>query len=174
MRRIIVFGNSGSGKSTLAKELCDEGLAHLDLDALAWLPSNPPERRPIEQAYEQIHPFISENNEWVVEGCYADLLELVKPFANEAIFMNLSTELCQENARNRPWEPHKYESKEAQDENLAMLLDWIEGYTERDDSLSYGAHSYLFHGFQGKKTEITCNKERHNKPLKNDAEKRAF
>lgn len=171
MRKIIIFGNSGSGKSTLAKELRDEGLAHLDLDILAWLPSNPPERRPIEQVQEQIQTFISENNEWVVEGCYADLLELVKPFANEAIFMNLSTQLCQENARNRPWEPHKYESKEAQDNNLPMLLDWIAGYEERGDSLSYGAHSSLFQGFQDKKTEITSNRKRHNKPLENDAAK---
>ena len=165
MRKIIIFGNSGSGKSTLARELRNQGLAHLDLDTLAWLTSTPPKRRPIELAYEQIQPFISENDEWIVEGCYADLLELVKPFANEAIFMNLSPQLCQENARIRPWEPHKYESKEAQDNNLPMLLDWIAGYMERDDSLSYGAHRTLFQGFQGKKTEITSNKEKHNKLL---------
>lgn len=158
MRKVIIFGNSGSGKSTLANELRAEGLSHLDLDTLAWLPVNPPERRPIQQAFEQIQSFISTNDEWVVEGCYADLLELVKPFANEAIFMNLSTQLCLENARNRPWEPHKYPSKEAQDDNLPMLLDWIVGYMERDDSLSYGAHSSLFQSFKGKKTEITCNR----------------
>lgn len=174
MRKIIIFGNSGSGKSTLAQELRDQGLAHLDLDILAWLRSNPPERRPTDQAFKQIQSFISENGEWVVEGCYADLLELVKPFSNEAIFMNLPVHLCQENAKNRPWEPHKYESKKTQDANLPMLLDWIAGYMERDDALSYFAHSALFKGFQGKKTELTYNAERHNKPLKKDAEKRVF
>lgn len=71
--------------------------------------------------------------------------------------MNLSTQQCQDNARHRPWEPHKYESKEAQDANLSMLLDWIAGYTERDDSLSYAVHFALFQSFHGKKTEITCN-----------------
>jgi len=147
----------------LAKVLSDEGLAHLDLDNLAWIPSNPPERRPVAQAYDQIMPFIRENDEWVVEGCYADLLDLVKPFANEAIFMNLSIQLCQENARSRPWEPHKYESKEAQDNNLPMLLDWIAEYMERNDVLSYAAHSALFQGFQGIKTEVTCNEKRHRK-----------
>ena len=40
--------------------------------------------------------FINENSEWVVDGCYADLLELVKPFAKEATFMNLPVYLCQE------------------------------------------------------------------------------
>jgi len=157
LRKIIVFGNSGSGKSTLAAELRDEGLAHLDLDVLAWLPTNPPERRPVDQAYEIIQQFITNNEEWVVVGCYADLLELVKPHANEAIFMNLPVYLCQQNAENRPWEPHKYATKETQDDNLPMLLDWIAGYTDRKDSLSYHAHKALYESFQGKKSEINRN-----------------
>lgn len=157
MRKVIIFGNSGSGKSTLAAELRQEGLAHLDLDVLAWLPSTPPARRPMDQAYAKIQGFIKEHDEWVVEGCYADLLDLVKPFATEAIFMNLPVDLCQQNARNRPWEPHKYASKQAQDDNLLMLLDWIAGYTDRSDSLSYSAHRALYDSFHGKKTEITSN-----------------
>lgn len=144
----------------MSAKLRKEGLAHLDLDILAWLPSSPPERRSIEQAYEEIQSFTECNDEWVVEGCYADLLELLKPFATEAIFMNLPVYLCQENARNRSWEPHKYESKEAQDSNLAMLLEWIAGYVDRDDSLSYSAHRALYDSFQGKKTEIIGNEER--------------
>lgn len=157
MRKVIVFGNSGSGKSTLAASLRDEGLAHLDLDVLAWLPKRPPERRPVEQAYADIQRFISENTEWVIEGCYADLLELVRPFATEAVFMNLPVHVCQENARNRPWEPHKYKSKAAQDDNLKMLLDWIAGYVERSDALSYGAHRAIYDSFRGKKREIISN-----------------
>lgn len=159
VRKVIIFGNSGSGKSTLASQLHSEGLAHLDLDVLAWLPSNPPERRPIEEADKEIQYFISENQDWVVEGCYTDLLERVKPFATEAIFMNLPVALCQENARNRPWESRKYASKEAQDANLAMLISWIAGYAERNDSLSYSAHRALYESFEGQKTEITCNRD---------------
>lgn len=162
VRKVIVFGNSGSGKSTLAAGLRDDGLAHLDLDVLAWDPSRPLERRPVEQAYAEIQHFISEHPEWVIEGCYADLLELVKPFATEAIFMNLPVDRCQENARNRPWEPHKYESKEAQDDNLKMLLDWIAGYVDRTDALSYRAHRKLYDSFRGEKKEIVSNRERHD------------
>ncbi len=162
VRKIIVFGNSGSGKSTLSAELRKtDGLAHLDLDALAWLRSTPPERRSLEQSNAEIQRFIGENEEWVIEGCYADLLELVKPFATEAIFMNLPIPLCQENAKNRPWEPHKYKSKEAQDDNLEMLLVWIAGYMDRNDSLSYGAHRALYDSFEGKKAEIIRNRESH-------------
>jgi adenylate kinase family enzyme len=165
VRKIIIFGNSGSGKSTLAAQLRNEGLAHLDLDVLAWLPSSIPERRALQQAYEKIQDFIRENDEWVVEGCYADLLELVKPFAIQAIFLNLPVNLCIKNAKNRPWESHKYASKKAQDENLEMLLDWIAEYMVRNDSLSYSAHIALYNSFSGKKTEICCNEERHNKML---------
>lgn len=159
MRKVIIFGNSGSGKSSLALKLRDEGLAHLDLDVLAWLPVSPPERKPIEQANQKIQTFIKETDEWVVEGCYTDLLDLVKPFANEAIFLNLPVQLCIENAKQRPWEPHKYASKEAQDKNLGMLLDWIAEYAVRQDTLSYSAHRVLYDSFTGKKTEILCNQE---------------
>ena len=105
----MIFGNSGSGKSTLAKRLCEaDGLSHLDLDTLAWMPTVPPERKPLIESEYEISNFIESNGSWVIEGCYSDLLEMAMPFSDEIIFMNLSIESCIENARNRPWEPHKY------------------------------------------------------------------
>lgn len=155
MRKIIIFGNSGAGKSTLAVKLSALGLAHLDLDTLAWLDITPPSRKPLNETYTAIKKFVDQHQQWVIEGCYADLLEMVKPFATEAIFINLPIELCQDNAINRPWEPHKYPSQKAQDDNLPMLLDWIARYNVRDDTLSYSAHLALFESFDGKKVEIT-------------------
>jgi len=119
MSKILVFGNSGSGKSTFSKQLARElGLAHLDLDVLAWLSTSPPKRMPIEKSKEKINDFIAEHDSWVVEGCYTDLLELLKHEASEVVFMDLTVEQCIANAKSRPWEPHKYASKEAQDANL--------------------------------------------------------
>ncbi|MBD2859515.1 AAA family ATPase [Spongiibacter sp. KMU-158] len=169
MRKILIFGNSGSGKSTLAKRLANEqGLAHLDLDTVAWKTSSelepsssqtqrPPERMPLQESWQQLAPFINDHSGWVIEGCYTDLLELLASHASEIIFMNLSVEDCIANAKRRPWEPHKYESKAAQDANLMMLLDWIAQYPERDDTFSLKAHQQFYEGFGGDKIVIAKN-----------------
>lgn len=158
MRRILIFGNSGSGKSTLAKKLCDDGnLSHLDLDTLAWVPTVPPQRKPLEESESEILDFISSNHGWVIEGCYSDLLEIALVYSTEMIFMDLPVELCIENARNRPWEPHKYESKEAQDSNLNMLVDWISQYAKRTDTFSRASHVALYENYKGKKSIVISN-----------------
>ena len=162
MRKILIFGNSGSGKSTLAKKLCESNrMPHLDLDNLAWQPTLPPQRKPLDQSGAEISRFISANSSWVIEGCYTDLLEFALEAANEVIYMNLSIELCIENAKSRPWEPHKYESKEAQDKNFDMLISWISGYSTRKDTFSEAEHLRLFDGFDGIKTTITNNESTH-------------
>ena len=156
--KVLIFGNSGSGKSTLARQLADAGgLAHLDLDTLAWLPEPPPRRAPLADSAQQIEAFIGRHAGWVIEGCYADLLEVAAPFAARAVFLNLDVEQCVANARNRPWEPHKYESKAAQDANLDMLIGCIRDYTERDDVFSYGAHRDFYERFAGEKRMYTEN-----------------
>ena len=158
MRKALIFGNSGSGKSTLAKELCDsEGLAHLDLDTLAWEATVPPERKPLNESSQEIQRFIESSDGWIIEGCYTDLLEQAVPFSNEVIFLNLPIEACIHNAKKRSWEPHKYESKEEQDANLEMLIDWISQYNQRTDTFSEKSHRALYDAFQGKKMIYTSN-----------------
>lgn len=154
MQRIIVFGNSGSGKTTLARSLAsDSGLAHLDLDQLAW--SAPGVRRPLAESEAAIRSFIKGETDWVIEGCYADLLEIALPFCAELRFLNPGTEACIANCMARPWEPEKYPSKEAQDANLAFLLDWVREYDRRSDEYSLARHRELFDRFSGPKVEIT-------------------
>jgi len=158
LRKVLIFGNSGSGKSTLAKKLCAEnGLAHLDLDILAWQAASPTDRRPLDESQHEIEQFIRANDSWVIEGAYTDLLEMAVSGSNEIIFMNLPAKACLANARNRPWEPHKYESKKAQDANLEMLLNWIAQYYERTDTYSESVHNEFFEQYTGKKTMFTSN-----------------
>ncbi len=163
MKKILIFGNSGSGKTTLAKRLVDQyGLAHLDLDTIAWQaasdPQKPPERQSRLESKRAIDAFCSEFDNWVIEGCYSDLLEMVSERANEAIFMDLPIAECVENAKNRPWEQHKYASKEAQDQNLTMLLDWIKDYENRRDTFSKRAHQDYYDNFNGQKKRILSNR----------------
>ena len=160
VNKVLIFGNSGSGKSTLAKVLSQlRGLAHLDLDTLAWLPTNPPQRIPLSETRAAIDAFISSCDKWVIEGCYADLLDIAVPHADKVIFMNLPVAACIENARSRPWEPHKYASKAEQDKNLDMLIEWISQYPTRQDEFSEAAHRMLYERFSGEKRMITRNEQ---------------
>lgn len=158
MNRIIVFGNSGSGKSTLAKKLVSQyQCQHLDLDTIAWQPVSPPQRQPIEVSQQRINEFVADKENWIIEGCYADLLEIAAPLATKAVFLNLPIAQCIENAKNRPFEPHKYESKAAQDANLDMLIQWIGEYENRDDTFSKQAHQALYDQFSGDKRTVLNN-----------------
>ena len=149
------MGNSGAGKSTLARRLvADHGLAHLDLDTLAWLPTTPPQRAPIADSLERLEAFTAAGDRWVIEGCYADLLEPATKACTELVFLNPGVDACVAHCRARPWEPHKYESKEAQDRNLAMLIDWVRAYETRTDEFSLRAHRALFERFSGAKREL--------------------
>jgi len=101
---------------------------------------------------EVIDEFVASHQGWVIDGCYTDLLELAIARSTELVFMNLPTELCVANASARPWEPHKYESKSAQDANLPMLLEWITQYSQRNDTFSFASHSRLYESYTRKKS----------------------
>ena len=90
----------------------------------------------------------------MIEGCYADLLALVLARCTRLVFLDPGVDACIANARLRPWEPHKYASKQAQDANLDMLIGWIRDYETRTDEFSRAAHRALFDGFAGDKTEL--------------------
>jgi adenylate kinase family enzyme len=155
MQRIVIFGNSGSGKSTMARRLSREhGLPHLDLDQLAW--SSPGIRRPLAETAQEIHAYMTAESEWIAEGCYADLLELLLPQATEVRFLNPGTERCVAHCLARPWEPEKYSSKEEQDARLDFLLQWVREYESRTDEYSLFRHRLLFDDFEGPKREFTA------------------
>lgn len=158
MHRILIFGNSGAGKSTLAMEFAAKySLPHLDLDTLAWEDSNPPIRKSLKDSALKIELFTNKNDNWIIEGCYADLLGLVIENATEVIFLNPGVETCIENCKSRPWEPHKYDSIATQNENLDMLLDWVREYPIRSDEFSLSSHLKLFNEYSGSKVEYKSN-----------------
>ena len=160
MNRIVIFGNSGSGKSTLARKLAAKfGCAHLDLDNITWKESDPPVRQALETSCAAIDEFIAGHAKWVIEGCYALLIEHASSRADQMYFLNIGIEGCVENCRSRPWEPEKYASEQAQDQNLEMLIDWVREYGSRDDECSLAEHRRVFDSFDGSKLEILTNEE---------------
>ena len=152
--KALIFGNSGSGKSTLAKQLVAEhGLAHLDLDSIVWEPGKVAVLRPADAIATSLAAFLSEHTSWVIEGCYGELVQATSSHCTELVFLNPGLETCLEHNRRRPWEPHKYASKEAQDEMLENLQAWVADYYERQDQWSYHAHRQIFDSFAGPKSE---------------------
>jgi adenylate kinase family enzyme len=153
MPRILVFGNSGSGKTTLARRLSDElGVARLDLDLLAW--DAPGRRRPLAQSAAEIRAFAGQHTDWVIEGSYGDLVEVVVPLCSEMRFLNPGVDACIANCQARPWEPEKYPTPEAQAERLDFLISWVREYDTRSDEYSLARHREIFGAFAGAKAEI--------------------
>lgn len=152
--KVLIFGNSGSGKSTLAKRLAlDHGLAHLDLDSIVWEPGKIAVQRSPDAIAKSLESFLAEHNLWVIEGCYGELVEAASQHCTELIFLNPGREACLEHNRRRPWEPHKYASKQEQDSMLENLQVWVADYYERKDQWSYQDHRRIFDAFTGSKRE---------------------
>ena len=160
MSRILIFGNSGSGKSTLAKAISKSlGVVYLDLDTVTWKQDQPGVREDESESFKQLDAFSESSDQWVAEGCYSGLIQYLTPAASQMIFMNPGVETCVANCKARPWEPHKYSSKEEQDKRLGFLLDWVREYEARTDEFSLEAHRKLFDSFAGNKRELRTNKD---------------
>jgi len=153
--QLAIIGNSGSGKSTLARRASQKFAAPcLDLDTVAWEPGEIAVAREAAAACADVTDFCAAHQSWVIEGCYASLIAAALPFRPRLIFLHPGVEQCLANCRARPWEPHKYASREKQDEHLNFLLDWVRAYDTRDDDTSLTAHRALFDGYSGPKREL--------------------
>jgi len=129
--KVLVFGNSGSGKSTYAHVLARrEGLAHLDLDSIVWEPGKVAVQRSTESATSDLRSFIDSHGAWVIEGCYDELVQTASAHCTLLVFLNPGLEACLANIARRPWEPHKYASRAAQDSMLNKLQEWVAGCYE--------------------------------------------
>ncbi len=153
--RISIIGNSGSGKSVLARELAAElDVPVLDLDTVAWEPGKIAVPTTPEKAARLVNTFCRRNSQWVVEGCYANLICATFEWSPHLIFMNPGEEQCVENCLARPLESHKYKTKEEQDSKLAFLVTWVREYYKRDDDMSYFAHRACFAATTVRKSKL--------------------
>ena len=154
--RIVILGNAGSGKSTLSKSLArTQGVPMLDLDTLVWEPDLVAVERPDAVVLAELAQFCRESDDWVVDGCYGDLVESVLPHGPLLIFLEPGQDVCIANCRKRPWEPHKYRSQHEQDEHLEHLLGWVRSYYDLDGSMSLAGHRAVFQAYAGPKRLVT-------------------
>jgi adenylate kinase family enzyme len=154
--RVLVFGNSGSGKSTYARALAErEALAHLDLDSIVWEPNQIAVLRSTDAIHQSLEQFLAMHENWVIEGCYGELIEAAVPLCTQLVFLNPGLDACLANNARRPWEPHKYASLEQQNAMLAPLRAWVTDYYHRSDQWSYQAHRRIFDAHSGAKIEHT-------------------
>lgn len=151
----MILGNSGSGKSTHARVLARTTHARvLDLDTVYWVPGKIAVERPHPDRIADVQAFCRPPGPWIVEGCYGDLAEVTFEWKPELVLLDPGLDACLRHCRQRPFEPHKYASREEQDRHLEPLLRWVAEYYERDGPLSHRGHRELFEQYAGPKRLI--------------------
>ncbi len=152
--RLLLLGNAGAGKSTLARRLiAGRPIPRLSLDAIAWTAGT--QRSPLQRSRRELLDFIRRHDEWVIEGCYGDLIETALPHCTELWFLNPGVDVCVEHCRNRPWESEKFNTPTEQAAMLPQLIDWVKQYETRDDEYGLPRHRRIFEEFRGPKREFT-------------------
>jgi adenylate kinase family enzyme len=158
--KIVLMGNAGAGKSTMAKQLVSQqagNVARLSLNEVAW--DSGITRNALGESRQLLQKFIETHDNWIIEGCYSDLIETALPFCDELRFLNPGIATCIRHCRSRPWEPERYFSPEEQTEMLEPLIQWLTSYDTRTDEFGLSRHRALFDGFPGKKVEYTSADE---------------
>lgn len=153
--RIAIVGNSGSGKSTLSQAIAREhAWPRLDLDTVAWEPQKIAVPRDSADAKADVERFCAGHQDWIVEGCYAELIAVSLRHSPLLIFLDPGSDQCLANCRERPWESHKFRAKAEQDRMLPLLLNWVREYYTRDGPMSLLAHESLYQAYIGPKHRL--------------------
>jgi len=153
--RILLLGNAGAGKSTMARRLiADREIPRLSLDAIAFAAG--PERKSLETSLRELATFIERHEEWIIEGCYGDLVEAALPHCTELRFLNPGVDVCVEHCQRRPWESEKFASEAEQQAMLETLIAWVREYQTRDDEYGLARHRRIFDEFAGPKREYSA------------------
>ena len=92
MRRVMVVGNSGAGKSTFTGLLAEAlSLPPVYLDLHYWRPG----WRPSDIAvWRKRVAVLAAEDEWVMDGCFAETFDLRMPRADTLIWLDPSTAAC--------------------------------------------------------------------------------
>jgi hypothetical protein len=152
--KLILLGNAGAGKSTMARRLIGSAdIPRLSLDEIAW--DQGTTRKPLAESLKLLYEFFGTKGQWVIEGCYGDIIEAALPHCTELRFLNPGIETCVAHCNCRPWEPSKFSSAEQQNAMLGQLIQWVKEYETRNDEYGLKRHRQVFDNFSGTKREYT-------------------
>lgn len=96
--KITILGPSGSGKTTLAKKISDRfGIPRLELDRL-WFEcggyncfingcSEEEKSKVFEQIKNKVENFLSENENWVIDGVYTKVQTIIADTADDVVLI---------------------------------------------------------------------------------------
>jgi hypothetical protein len=126
-------------------------IPRLSLDEIAWDPG--PSRKPLVESLRFLDRFLSANDQWIIEGCYGELIEVALSRCTELRFLNPGIETCVAHCNLRRWEPSKFSSPHQQNAMLSQLIEWVKQYETRDDEYGLKRHREIFDGFSGPKRE---------------------
>jgi adenylate kinase family enzyme len=148
-RRVVIMGNGGAGKTWLAKRIAPcLGLQPIHMDLVYWQPGQFGLARDKTIVAEEIRQ-LSYQPEWLMEGVYGWLIDVVLPRATLIIFLDLPESECVANVRARGKQGGETE------ENFRELIDWVSKYRERRNNWnSFQTHARMFDEFANEKVRL--------------------
>jgi adenylate kinase family enzyme len=86
--KIYIIGSSCSGKTTLARNIAEKlAITHIELDQLWWLPNW--QERDIAEFKKLVETKLNDEPDWVIDGNYRRVRDLIMPQADQIIWLNL-------------------------------------------------------------------------------------
>lgn len=91
-KNIYILGASGSGKTTLSCNISKLlNKKHLELDSIYW--KNNWEESSISEFRDLVHEYISKNEDFIIDGNYSKVRDIILPYVNTIIWLNYTKEI---------------------------------------------------------------------------------
>lgn len=146
--RILVLGNSGSGKTFLSGVLLNFlDLKTICLDDLCWEPGGYYKRRSEEDVESDLKG-ISLSSNWVIEGVYGDIAEILFPRLTHLYWLDLDPIFCADSVSKRGFENIPWMNTEAK---IQGYLNHIRSYHKNSGPMSREFHESIFNSYSGNK-----------------------
>lgn len=144
--RVHILGGSGSGTTTLGACLAGmAGCPHVDVDAIFWLPSDPPYQqvRPLEQRQDLLRLQVPEAGDWVLSGSATGWGDFAIPHFTAVVLLTLPAQARLQRLRDR--ERRRYGARIDPGGDLHAMhqgfMDWAADYdSDRLDMRTHARH----------------------------------